>query len=152
MSDSSLVFAYGTLTMPEILVSLLGEEPSNDWATMRGYRRCRVDPSIRRQAKGPLARKAPGEELRGRLLALSRYQMEIVEAFEASAPGYTHAVEPVMLDSGATNSAIIYVADTELQPLLVGVWDPEEFREKWLTMYLEERIPTFLRSHGFTND
>lgn len=152
MQNPKYVFAYGTLTITEILVDLLGKVPKGQWAALPNYRRCRIDPKTGREAKGPAARPAPGEELRGMLLELDEREWEIFEAFESSASGYEHVKAEVILDDGSKREAIFYAADEELQKNLVGVWDAEEFRQKWLKMYLDDRIPPFMEKHGFEQD
>ena len=150
MSEPKLVFAYGTLTITEILVALLGKMPQSQWVTLHDYRRCRFDPEFSREAKGPAAIPAPGEELRGLLLELDDREWEIIEKFESSAGGYEHNDNcKAVLDDGQSVAMVFYEAGPTIVHKLKGVWDAEEFRQKWLAMYLEERIPAFMDKHGF---
>jgi hypothetical protein len=140
------LLVFGTLLYPDILSQLIGKVPEMREVSLSNYERCKINiPG--RPAKGPAAKCSPGKELHGKVLCnLSDKDMAIFDLFELAASGYRRITETVYTPTGEAIVTEMYVATDEIANYLYGEWSAEEFEEKYLSMYVNERIPNLVEN------
>ena len=119
----ALLFVYGTLMFPEVLLGLLGRVPSSQPATLSGYARHRVShapyPAI-------LPADSPGAAVAGLLLEITLPELERLDDYEGEQ--YLRQEVTVRADSDQGSSACwTYVWDDREDLLLKESWDPEAY-------------------------
>ncbi len=126
------VFVYGTLMFEDIVRSLTDVQPPTTQATLHDYRRCMIqDPT--RDAKGPTIISDKGSSVEGKvLLGADQRFMEILDLFT--------------LQDGTQIAVELYRATDEVREFLSDDdWSESEFRDNYLNVYLEDRIPALRR-------
>jgi len=115
-------------------------------ATLHNYRRCKIqDPT--RDAKGPTIISDEGSVVEGKVLhgADQRF-MAILDLFELAAGGYERAQGFATLQDGTQIPIEFYRATDEVRQFLSDDdWSESDFRDNYLNIYLEDRIPALRR-------
>lgn len=116
------VFAYGTLSFPDVLGALCGRAQRGEPAVLHGFLRREVHGSVY-----PAIVPAPGQRVHGMLYRnLSRLSLHCIAAFEIDE--YRPQVCRVVAGRGAPVPALCYVAAPLLRRRLAArPWNPQAF-------------------------
>jgi gamma-glutamylcyclotransferase (GGCT)/AIG2-like uncharacterized protein YtfP len=123
--------AYGTLSIPEVMATVLGRRLEDVPARAHGYARVRM-----RNRVYPAAVEAPGAWLEGRLyLGLDGPMLARIDRFE----GRQYVRRRIEVEAlGATRTADLYVLRDPYRAAATGEpWDMDTF--------VREHLPAFLR-------
>ncbi len=135
---SGPVFAYGTLMFREVVAAVTGLALTGTPARLEGYARFRV-----RGAVYPGIRPVPGARVDGMLYSdVSARSLRLLDVFE----GDLYRRQAVIVDAGGEPlSAEAWVVRPSRERLLTDrPWEPEPFRRRHLSRYLDRigRFPT----------
>jgi len=135
------IFVYGTLMLPEIVFALTKKNFVMKDATLKGYKRFKVNDPNRKQ-KGPIIIEQKNSGVIGKiLLDVDEDSIKILDKFES--PSYEK--RKVFVNAGAEKiEAIVYVGSNFNKEFLYDAWNEEEFKQKYLEFYLKKRIPKIL--------
>eukprot|EP00891_Asterochloris_glomerata_P002543 jgi/Astpho2/2543/e_gw1.00048.241.1_t len=131
LTSSLNAAVYGTLLSEEILNILLHRVPDMSLATVKGFRRHRIQgrvyPAII-PAEG-------GAEVQGMVLSgLSEPEFAVLDEYEDE--DYYRTVTTAQLQDGKHIETEIYVWVESKRDLLYGTWDYQDFRKKHLSEYM----------------
>jgi gamma-glutamylcyclotransferase (GGCT)/AIG2-like uncharacterized protein YtfP len=135
------VFVYGTLVYPEIHEALLEKKCEVVPGTLADHARFKVN-EPGRDAKGPAIISSSGDKVEGVLLMnLNEQDISILDKFELAASGYERLVVNVTTKTGDIVETYTYVALEYMREFLFDDWTFEEFKEKYYSYYVDERVP-----------
>ncbi|MFQ6021600.1 MAG: gamma-glutamylcyclotransferase family protein [Acidiferrobacterales bacterium] len=139
------LFTYGVLMHPELLRQLTGISFTTTAATLPDYQRYALKQE--RYTPIPAAVWEPGTSVSGMLIhEVDDASFLILDDFEDVDLGlYVKEVVSVVDAQGRERTAVAYVAGPEAANYLEGLWDPEDFLERYLEEYRTRIIPEFLR-------
>jgi gamma-glutamylcyclotransferase (GGCT)/AIG2-like uncharacterized protein YtfP len=143
------VFVYGTLLYDGVIKALLDKKLENRPAILKDYKRCKKEiPGGK--SWGPAIIEEKGSIVKGRVVFdLNDRDLDIFDRFELSADNaYERITCQVEFEDGKDMSVFTYRATEKIRQYLTGPWSEEEFEEKGLDHYVDERIPDLHQKWG----
>lgn len=140
------LFTYGVLMHPGLLRQLTGKAFATTVATLRDYQRYAL--KTEGWAPIPAIVRQPRASVSGVLIHdVDDNALVILDDFEDVDLGlYAKESVSVVDTEGCEYKAFAYVAGPEAIDYLDGLWDPEEFLERYYEEYRTRIIPEFLRN------
>ena len=132
MAETTDVFVYGSLMVPEVLEAVVGRHFDARPAELHGFARCSVaDPD--RRAKGPVLLAEEGAVTWGLVLrGVDAASLARLDAFERR----FHLIEVDVVTNGRAERVKMFeLPDVSRLPLVRG-WSVEAFRARHLAAYL----------------
>jgi len=137
---ATTAFVYGTLLFPEIVFALTKKHFTEKPAILRGYKRYKIsDPQRRRY--GPAIIPNKNGVVKGKVLFdIDEHSLNILTKWERE-----YVQMDVIVEVGKEKiKTFAYVGKKFKKRHLYKEWDEQEFKEKYLNLYLQKIIPEFL--------
>ncbi len=137
------IFVYGTLMFDEILEVLTGKTFKSQNAFLNDFSRYQIfDLEIPR--KYPAIISNTGSRVEGKIIFdVDQQSLDILDSFEDEK--YELKILKLYTEEGREYEVLTYVWKEEFRDMLKGDWDPNYFKDNYLSIYINDIIPRVLK-------
>lgn len=142
------LFVYGTLIFPEVVFALTGRKFKTENATLQDYYRYSIFDGNIPRAYPAITENLHGEVYGKIIFDVDEESLQILDFFEGKK--YKRKAIQVTLDNKPI-SVFTYVWNEKLKEKLKSDWNPDEFKQNHLRIYVHHKIPDVLKDYKLIN-